>query len=63
VKLSVYDASGKLVRELVRGVQNLSNHSVLWDGRDMAGRRLANGIYILRLEADRTVTQQILMLH
>ena len=63
VKLSVYDASGKLVRELVRGAQNPSNYSVAWDGRDMAGRKLANGIYVLRLEADRTVTQQILMLH
>ena len=63
VKLSVYDASGKLVRELVRGAQDPSSYSVAWDGRDMAGRRLADGIYILRLEADRTVTQQILMLH
>jgi len=63
VKLSVYDASGKLVRELVSAVQNPSNYSVAWDGRDDSGRRLANGVYVLRLDADRTVTQQILMLH
>ena len=63
VKLSVYDASGKLVRELVRGAQNPNSYSVAWDGRDVAGRKVADGIYILRLEADRTVTQQILMLH
>ena len=63
VKVSVYDASGKLTRQLVGGTQNPSSYSVAWDGRDMTGRRLANGIYILRLEADRTVTQQILMLH
>jgi hypothetical protein len=63
VKLSVYDASGKLVRELVSAVQNPSSYSVAWDGRDDSGRRLANGVYVLRLDADRTVTQQILMLH
>jgi hypothetical protein len=63
VKLSVYDASGKLVRQLVGATQNPSNYSVLWDGRDQTGHKLANGIYVLRLEADRTVTQQILMLH
>jgi carboxypeptidase T len=63
VKLSIYDPSGKLVRQLVGATQNPSNYSVLWDGRDMTGHKLANGIYVLRLEADRTVTQQILMLH
>jgi hypothetical protein len=63
VKLSVYDASGKFVRRLVVATQDPSNYSVLWDGRDQAGRKLANGVYVLRLDADRTVTQQILMLH
>jgi hypothetical protein len=63
VKLSVYDASGKLVRQLVGGTQNPSSYSVLWDGRDQTSRKLGAGIYLLRLAADRTLTQQILMLH
>jgi hypothetical protein len=65
VQLSVYDASGKLVRTLLssQSAVRTSQSAVLWDGRDQTGHKLANGIYILRLEADRTVTQQILMLH
>jgi hypothetical protein len=63
VKLGVYDASGKLVRELVNASRDPGDHSVAWDGRDQTGRKLANGVYVLRLEADRTLTRQILMLH
>ena len=63
VKLGVYDASGKLVRELVSASREPGDYSVAWDGRDQTGRKLANGVYVIRLEADRTLTRQILMLH
>lgn len=63
VKLGVYDESGKLVRELVSASREPGDYSVTWDGRDQTGRKLANGVYVIRLEADRTFTRQILMLH
>jgi hypothetical protein len=50
VSLRVYDIDGNLVRELVNGRQNAApSHRVEWDGRDSAGRELANGVYFYEL--------------
>jgi Tol biopolymer transport system component len=47
--LRVFDASGRLVREIWNG--NLSGAvSVLWDGDDDAGRQVGAGVYFARLE-------------
>ncbi len=51
VLLSVYDASGRLVRTLVDQLQHASDvpYQVVWDGEDAAGRRAASGVYFYRL--------------
>ena len=50
-ELSIYDASGKLVRALVRERDRSAGvHHVPWDGCDDEGRRLASGVYFYRLE-------------
>jgi hypothetical protein len=49
VQLSVFDVTGRLVRKLVGQVQVAGRYQVNWDGRDMAGRRAASGIYFYRL--------------
>ncbi len=49
VNLSVYDATGSLVRTLVDGVVEAGNQTVTWDRRDAAGRRVAAGTYFYRL--------------
>jgi hypothetical protein len=51
VKLSVYDVTGRLVADLVDGVLPAGNHTADWDGRDRAGRRVASGVYLARIEA------------
>jgi hypothetical protein len=51
VRLLVYDASGRLVREIERGVTPAGEHSYLWDGRDQHGRRVASGTYFYVVEA------------
>jgi hypothetical protein len=63
VSLSVYNSSGRRVRTLVSGVQNPGSYDADWNGRDMSDRRLASGVYVLRLEADRTIGRRILLLH
>ncbi len=50
VTLSVYDASGRLVRRLVDAESSPGIHSLTWDGRSDDGRRLQSGAYLLRLE-------------
>jgi len=49
VQLSVFDVKGRLVRKLVGQVQAAGRYQVIWDGRDMAGRRAASGVYFYRL--------------
>ncbi len=49
ITLSVYDAAGRFVRALLSGELGPGKHSVEWDGRDDAGRRLASGVYLYRL--------------
>jgi spore coat protein A len=50
VRFTAYDASGRLVRSLALGRQSAGAHVVRWDGRDDAGRKVAAGMYLLRLE-------------
>ncbi|MBD3160610.1 MAG: T9SS type A sorting domain-containing protein [Candidatus Eisenbacteria bacterium] len=46
--LEVFDATGRLVRDL--GRFGAGEHRMDWDGRDRAGRRLPAGVYFLRLK-------------
>lgn len=52
VRVQIYDMRGSLVRTLVDGQLPAGAHSVRWDGRDVAGRGVASGTYLLRLQAD-----------
>jgi glucuronoarabinoxylan endo-1,4-beta-xylanase len=54
VQVTIYDILGKVVRRIVAGSQSLGQHSVLWDGRNSLGQRVANGIYFYRLQAGGT---------
>jgi len=50
VKLSVFDASGRLVRVLVSARVSAGAHRVEWDGASAGGRRAPAGLYWYRLE-------------
>ena len=47
--LVVYNTSGQLVRTLVEARTAAGTHTVIWDGRDAAGREVASGVYLYRL--------------
>lgn len=51
VRLVVHDVRGRLVRELIAGARGVGDHHVRFDGRDHAGRDLASGVYVYRLDA------------
>ena len=51
VRLTIYDALGRVVRELVDTPQPAGEWTAVWDGRDVAGRPVASGVYIYRLHA------------
>ena len=50
VRLSLHDARGRLVRVLADETFAAGSHEVRWDGRDAAGRSMASGVYLARLE-------------
>ena len=51
VKLRVYDIAGRLVRTLIAGQKIAAGQrEAMWDGRDEAGRSLASGVYVCRLD-------------
>ena len=51
VELTVYDVTGRSVRQLARGRQTAGDHTALWDGRNATGQRVPAGVYLYRLRA------------
>jgi glucose/arabinose dehydrogenase len=49
-RVSVYDLQGRLVRTVQHSAVGAGEHSIAWDGRDDAGRSVADGIYLARIE-------------
>ncbi len=49
--VSIYDVTGRLVRVLAREQLPAGAHTVMWDGRDGTGLRVAGGAYFLRFQA------------
>ncbi|MGQ9707635.1 MAG: kelch repeat-containing protein [bacterium] len=63
VNLSIYDASGSLIRTLFNGVSEPGNQTVTWDRRDATGRQVASGTYFYRLTVDgRSVSAKAILL-
>jgi hypothetical protein len=50
VNLKIYDSKGRTMRTLAAGKLSAGRHTVRWDARNEAGRRVAAGIYRMRLE-------------
>ena len=51
VHLSIYDAMGRNIRDLVNEIREAGHYNVTWDGRDDAGQRLPSGVYFVKLTA------------
>lgn len=63
VSLRVFDAAGRLVRELANEEQPAARHVAEWDGKDGAGRQAASGVYFYRLDAGSfTRTKKMILL-
>jgi FlgD Ig-like domain len=63
IRLSVHDAQGRHVTDLVRGIQSPGRHVAHWNGRDEHETPLEAGIYFIRLEAGgRTTTRRVVLL-
>ena len=52
VSVEIFDMLGKHVRTLVQQQQAAGRYSVVWDGRDENGQRVASGVLIYQLRVD-----------
>jgi len=59
-RLAVYDLAGRLVARILDGVSR--DGSITWDGRDRAGAPVSAGVYIVRLESDKSTVARKLVL-
>lgn len=50
-RVSVYDITGRLVRSVLDGWTEAGAHEATWDGTDGVGKRVASGIYYVRMTA------------
>lgn len=63
VDLAVYDVAGRRVATIASGPFAAGRHEVAWEGRDGSGRRLASGVYYVRLHADgRSLARRVTLL-
>lgn len=51
IKITIYDILGRVVRETLPGVQTAGRYSILWDGRNTHGLKVAPGVYFYSLQA------------
>lgn len=62
VRVTVHDLEGKLVATLLDEQRAAGPHTLIWDGRDGAGRNSASGTYVFRIEAGgETVTRRAML--
>jgi sugar lactone lactonase YvrE len=57
IGVAVFDVAGRLIRELHSGPLTTGAHTIPWNGLDAIGRRCANGIYYVRVQAPGTQLQ------
>ncbi len=58
INLSVYDIQGKRIRTLISREITPGWHEVDWDGRNDAGLQVATGMYLARMQFDKTETNK-----
>jgi hypothetical protein len=51
VRLTVYDANGRVITRLVDENESKGAHSVTWNGRDARGASVSSGVYFAQLES------------
>ena len=62
VRLQVNDICGRGVRTLCDETMSAGEHTLVWDGRDDAGRELPTGLYFIRVSAvDQSQTRKLLL--
>ncbi|MBA7610185.1 hypothetical protein ES703_17391 [subsurface metagenome] len=61
-ELAIYDVNGNKIRALTNKTYPAGTHTLYWDGCDAKGRKIAQGVYLVRMEADgRRTTRKVVV--
>ena len=64
VRAELFDVQGRLVRRLEDGMLPKGTYQIHWDGRLGSGKPAASGVYWLRIQADKEVlAQKVVLAH
>ena len=55
VRLVIYNALGRMVRDFDLGLQTAGRKTLVWDGRDMLGRNVSSGAYFYKITAGKYI--------
>jgi len=62
VKLEVFDVTGRHLRTLADKTYTAGTHTLYWNGCDAKGHKIAQGVYLVRMEADgRRTTRKVVV--
>lgn len=63
VELSVYNVRGQKIKALISQEQDAGEHSVVWNGDDSTGKKVASGLYFYRIHtAEAALTKKCILL-
>ena len=62
VSLVIYDMRGRVVKDLVKEVQNAGRYMINWYGDDHLGSKVSAGVYIYKLQAGTNVFSRKMVL-
>jgi len=51
VRITIYDLTGRQVRELLNENKNAGSYTVQWDGRNQIGEQVSSGVYIYQISS------------
>jgi C1A family cysteine protease len=51
LRIEIVGIDGRVIKEIFRGGVTAGRHSITWDGRDEGDRKVAAGIYFVRIES------------
>ncbi|HIB03236.1 MAG TPA: T9SS type A sorting domain-containing protein, partial [Candidatus Marinimicrobia bacterium] len=62
VRLTVFDITGRRIRQIVNGYQEAGFQSAVWEGTDDTGRPVSGGLYFYQLQAGEFVKTRKMLL-
>lgn len=62
VQFSIFDLRGKFIRIVTEKMYSAGAHSVVWDGRNQNGQKVATGLYFYKMTAGETIISRKLSL-